>query len=266
MNKKNKTASAGNEAQTAGAQSVRRSSVIRDLPSDDRPYEKCQRYGPGVLTDRELLAVVLRSGVPGISALDMASSVLELAERTAWPGLQGLIHLSLEDLKKLDGIGTVKAIQLKCIAELSGRIARSGTREKLSFHHPGTIADYYMEQLRHEESEIMLVMMLDTRGQLLGDPRLTRGTVNMTLVSPREIFIEAVRYNAVSIVLVHNHPSGDPRPSSQDIDLTENVYHSGLLMGITLLDHVIIGDRCYYSFQEQGLMARIQTEGNPNAF
>ncbi|MBR2765251.1 MAG: DNA repair protein RadC [Blautia sp.] len=234
------------------------------LPPDDRPYEKCQKYGPAALTDRELLAVLLRSGIPGIDALDLASSLLGLAERTAWPGLQGLVHLSMEELRSLDGIGTVKAIQLKCIAELSMRIARSGSRSRLCFTMPSTIADYYMEQLRHEEQEIMLVMMLDTKGGLLGDPRLTRGTVNMTLVTPREIFIEAMRYHAVSIILVHNHPSGDPSPSHADIALTRNVCGCGQMMGISLLDHVIIGDHRYCSFKEEGLMDQIQTEGIGN--
>ena len=229
--------------------------TIRELPESSRPYEKCLQWGPSVLSDSELLAVILRSGVQGCNSLVLANQILSLTKDTSYPGLLGLLHMSIPDLMKVNGIGKVKAVQLKCIGELSKRMASAVARPRLSFNDPITIAKYYMEHLRHEEQEVLIVMLLDGRNHLLGEQTISRGTVNATLITPREIFVEALKYHAVSLILVHNHPSGDPTPSDCDREVTERVYTSGELLGIRLLDHIIIGDQKYVSFREQGILA-----------
>ena len=229
--------------------------TTRELPESSRPYEKCLKWGPSVLSDSELLAVILRSGVPGTNSLALANQILSLTKDTSYPGLLGLLHMSLPDLMKVNGIGKVKAVQLKCIGELSKRMASAAARPRLSFNDPITIAKYYMEHLRHEEQEVLIVMLLDGRNHLLGEQTISRGTVSATLITPREIFVEALKYHAVSLIMVHNHPSGDPTPSDCDREVTERVYTSGELLGIRLLDHIIIGDQKYVSFREQGILA-----------
>ena len=224
-----------------------------EMPGYQRPYEKCLREGEQSLSDRELLAVILRCGVQGSSSLALADEILNLSEHSGHSGLLGLFHISLPELMKIHGIGKVKAIQLKCIGELSKRMASAVARPRLSFNEPITIAKYYMEHLRHEEQEVLIVMLLDGRNHLLKEETISRGTVNGTLITPREIFVEAVKYRAVNLILVHNHPGGDPSPSQADLDVTKRVYQTGELMGIHLLDHIIIGDQKYISFREKGI-------------
>ena len=226
---------------------------LADLPEDTLPYEKCLMSGPAALTDRELLAVILRSGVTGRNVLEVADDVLKMAHGTSYPGLHGLIHMSVHDLMKLEGVGKVKAVQLKCIGEISRRISSASARKSLCFSQPETIADYYMERLRHEEQEHLIVMMLDSKNHLMAEPVLSKGTANGAMITPREIFLEALRFHAVNIILIHNHPSGDPSPSGCDIELTRCAAVSGKLLGIGVLDHIIIGDRRYVSFRESGI-------------
>ena len=152
------------------------------------------------------------------------------------------------------GIGQVKAVQIKCIGELSKRIASVSAKKLLDFQNPETIADYYMEQMRHEEQEIMICMMLNTKNQLLGETVISRGTVNASLVSPRDLILAAFRFRAVFIIIVHNHPSGDPKPSRDDLDITKRIQAACSLVDIPLLDHIIIGDQRYISFRQEGML------------
>ncbi len=223
--------------------------TMRSLPKEERPYEKCFEHGAESLTDAELLAVILRTGIRGESALELSRKVLSQTKEAS--GLLGIYHMSISDLTKVKGLGRVKAIQLKCIAELSRRIARATFSEGVSFHEPETVARYYMEELRHLEQEIIMIAMLNSKGRLLKDQVISKGTVRASLISPREIFIEAMRNQAVSIILVHNHPSGDPTPSKDDIILTQRVRKAGAIVGIELLDHIIIGDCQAISMREQ---------------
>ncbi len=228
-------------------------SSMKMLPSNERPYEKFLEAGPGALTDAELLAVILRSGTSGTTAVELSREVLKLCKNPK--GLAGIHHLSIQELMQLNGIGQVKAIQIKAIGELSKRLARLSTREQLTFQKPSTIADYYMEYLRHEEQEHLICMMLDTKNHLLGESELFKGTVNASLISPREVFLEAFRHHAVNIILVHNHPSGDPNPSGDDITVTRRIEHAGELLDIHLLDHIVIGNHQYVSFREQNMLS-----------
>lgn len=225
---------------------------ILGLSPQNRPYEKCLSSGPSVLSDAELLAVIIRTGTKGISSVELAEQILSLSKNQS--GLTSICHLTLQELMKIPGVGQVKAIQILCIGELSKRIATYQAKEKIAFHNPVTIADYYMEQLRHEEQEQMICMMLDTKNNLLGEELLTLGTVNASIVSSREIFLLALRYHAVHIILVHNHPSGDPTPSQADIDLTKKVKNAGELLDIHLIDHIIVGDHKYVSFKEMNML------------
>ncbi|MGI6006936.1 MAG: RadC family protein [Ruminococcus sp.] len=226
--------------------------TMKNLPVEMRPYEKFRRLGPERLSDAELLAIILRSGTKGHSSLALAEEVLTLSQ--VHYGLLGLHHLSLAQLQEIRGIGEVKAIQIKCIGELSRRIAKSSSKESLSFQDPETIAGYYMEDMRHLEQERLFCMMLDTKNHFLGDVEISKGTVNASLVSPREIFLAALSYHAVYIILVHNHPSGNPAPSSEDIRITKRIQSAGDMLGISLLDHIIVGDLTYFSLRQEGMM------------
>lgn len=227
---------------------------ILERPAADlnRPYEKCLRYGPTVLNDAELLAVVIRSGIKGKSAVELAEQIL--AKNQTEKGLLGLLHMSMADLMEIPGIGEVKAIQLKCIAELSRRISSSSAETGLDFGNPRSVAEYYMESLRHKEQEELVLVMLDTKCHRIGDAVVFTGTVNASLVSTRELFLAAIRNRAVQIILLHNHPSGDPTPSEEDIAVTRKVAEAGKLLDIHLVDHIVIGDRCYVSFRESKLL------------
>lgn len=219
------------------------------LPSD-KPYEKFDAYGPESLTDTELLAILLRSGTKGKDALFVAASVLTLCPYEE--GLSGLFHLTVPELLKVDGIGKVKAVQLKCVAELASRLLKAGSLKKETVTGPDSAAQYFMERLRHLEVECIYCVMLDTKNRITGSECVSKGTVNASLISPREVFKKALSYNAVSIVLIHNHPSGDPSPSGEDFAVTKRMVEAGSLLGIRLLDHIIIGNRTYYSFSREG--------------
>ena len=227
--------------------------IIKNLPEEQRPYEKCFKQGENTLSDSELLAVILRSGTQGLNSLELAQEILQYMETSSYTGLTGLLHISVQDLMEIHGIGQVKAVQLKCIGELSKRIARTATRPQMVMNNPSSVASYYMEELRHEEQEVVICMMSDVKGHFLGDKVLTRGTATGSLVTPREIYMEALRRHAVSLILVHNHPSGDPTPSPDDMQITARIYQAGELLGIHLLDHIIIGDQKYCSFREEGI-------------
>lgn len=219
----------------------------------NKPYEKFLIYGPEHLTESELLAIILRTGTSNTSALELAEQVLGLA-KSPREGLLGLYDLTLEELMQVRGIGEVKAVKLKCLTELSMRISRATARERMKCGDSGTVADYFMEQLRHKETECVILVSLDCKGQIIKESLLSSGSVRMSLISPREIFLEALHYKAVNIILVHNHPSGDPTPSECDVELTQSVKEMGDTLEIPLLDHIIIGDNRYTSFKESDLL------------
>ncbi len=221
------------------------SRTIKEMPFDMRPYEKCEKYGEAALSDTELLAVILRNGSKGKSSLKIASEIL-----TACPYRQGLIgiyNLSVEQLKEIDGIGTVKAMQIRCLGELSKRLASKRAFRNQKIQSPASVAEYYMEKLKCEEKEKVFCMMLDTKNALIKDVVVSVGTVNASLISVREILTKALEFHAVSIVLVHNHPSGDPTPSSEDLDVTTKLKEACELIGIRLMDHIIIGQKRFTS-------------------
>lgn len=219
----------------------------------DLPYEKFLEQGPEKLSEQELLAIILRTGTKEKSALALAGEVLELAKYPR-EGLLGLYDVTLDELMQINGIGLVKAVKLKCLTELSMRISRASAKEGLLFNSPRLVAQYFMESMRHRETECVIMVSLDGKGRMLGEKKLSDGSVRMSLISPREIFLEALRVKAVNFLLVHNHPSGDPTPSRLDREMTKHVSALGEMMDILLMDHIIIGDNRYASFRELGYL------------
>ncbi len=225
---------------------------IREIPDSERPYEKCESFGPEILSDAELLAVILRSGTRDLTSVEMAGRILSLSE--TYPGLLGLYHATMPELKGITGVGRVKAIQLMCIAELSKRMARMSRVRGRELWDANTVASYLMEEMRTLETEHMYSVMLDGASRLIKAEDVFKGTVNMSNVSPREILRLALKYDAASVIVVHNHPSGDPHPSPEDHDATRLIYNACSMVGIPLTDHIIIGDNTYVSFSEAGLI------------
>ncbi len=219
----------------------------------NRPYEKFMAYGAEHLTESELLAIILRTGTKDMDATRVAEEVLKLA-RYPREGLLGLYDVTLDELMTVKGVGEVKAVKLKCLTELSARISSSTAREGLLFHNSRTVAEYFMERMRHRSTECVLLVSLDAKGMSIRETQLSSGSVQMSLISPREIFLEALQNKAVNILLVHNHPSGDPTPSASDKELTIRVAQMGEQIGIPLLDHIVIGDNRYASFKELCLL------------
>lgn len=225
---------------------------MKSLPESERPYEKAAEYGVESLSDAELLAVILRTGTKDKSVRDLAEEILKLGNPS---GLPGLLHHSLADYQEVRGIGIVKAIQLSCIGELSKRIWKSAkVTSELICRNPAVIAEYFMEEMRHKEQEFLKMLILNTKNVLMKDIDISKGTVNASLATPREIYIEALKHRGSSVILLHNHPSGDPMPSKDDCLFTKRVAEAGKMIGISLLDHIIIGDNSYVSLKERGIL------------
>lgn len=219
----------------------------------DMPYEKFMRFGPATMSDSELLAIIIRTGTAHKSALDIAREVLALGTNTG-KGLIGLYDVSVEDLANIKGVGSVKAVKLKALAELSMRMHKECVKSGFNACAPETVAQYFMEEMRHLEYEQVILAAIDSKGCLISQKVLSVGSVNQSLLSPRTVFLESLRMKAVYIIILHNHPSGDPSPSDTDIRLTEAIAELGEKLEIKLLDHIVIGDNRYFSFREHDLL------------
>lgn len=226
--------------------------TIKGLPVSERPYEKCLERGASSLSDAELLAVILKSGTRKYNSVEVAREILKLCGDNGRIG--NLRRLTLTQLMQIDGIGQVKAIQIHCLAELCSRMSQHVHYDRALLNSPERIAAYYMEPFSQLKQEEMHLVFLDTKNRWIQEVLLTKGTVNASLVSTRELFIEALRYCAVHVVMIHNHPSGDPTPSAEDIAVTKKVKEAGELLDILLLDHIIIGDNRYYSMKAAGCL------------
>lgn len=226
---------------------------MNNQQQNEYPYERFERVGAQALTDAELIAILLRTGTVGEDALTLAHRVLNLTSGGS-TGILALNSIPLEELLKIKGIGKVKAIRLKCVAEICARMQTRTREATLSFEDPATVAGLYMERLRHLETEHVYLLLCDNKNHIIKEILLSKGTVNASVISPREIFIEALRYHAVHVLLIHNHPSGDPQPSYEDIQITRQILEASHLMQILLLDHIIIGDNTYISLKEKGYL------------
>ncbi|MFV0464897.1 MAG: RadC family protein [Lachnospiraceae bacterium] len=223
---------------------------MKDLPDTEKPYEKFLSKGAGYLSDAELLAVILRTGSHGTNSTELAQELLKLSPG----GILNISHLNYQDFLCIPGIGQVKAIQLKCLAEISKRMAMSDKKEQIALKSAESVASYYMEEMRHAKRENLMLCMFDSKCKLIRDEVISVGTMTASLVSPGEIFHSALSNRASYIILLHNHPSGDPTPSKEDQRVTVRIAECGNLLGIQLADHIIIGDHKYYSFNEKGLL------------
>lgn len=225
--------------------------TVRELPQSEQPYEKFMKYGASKLSDAELLAIIIRTGTKEEQAIDVARRVL--MQSTMYSGLKGLNYRSMSDLMNVPGIGKVKAIQILSVVELTKRMSKAIGEDTLRMNSPESVASYYMQDLRHLTIEKIILIMLDSKSRLIKDMTISSGTVNASILAPREIFVNALKYEAVNIIILHNHPSGDPTPSNDDIYSTKRIQEAGNLIGIKLMDHIIIGDNRYVSLKERGL-------------
>lgn len=221
----------------------------KELPESEQPYEKLERYGAASLSDAELLAVIIRCGTPKYRAVDLAVRILTSSQR--YPGLEFLHHCSLNELQRIEGIGRVKAIQLLCIAELSKRLSAPTYQKHPKLNSPKVIAQWYQQRLRSYSKEVILLLMLDTKGRLIAEKEISVGTVSTALLDPREVLITALSNEAVFLVVLHNHPSGDPTPSEMDKTVTKRLVKACEIVGILLRDHIILGGCSYYSMREK---------------
>ena len=226
--------------------------LLREMAVYDRPDQRCISKGANTLSDTELLASIIRGGTKDIDGMDIATQIL--TKEGEWEGVLKLSHLTLYDLKSINGIGEAKAVQLLCVVELAKRMIRAKRKEGIKLMSPYTVADYYMEDMRHLDTEQVLLVMVDSKSKILAEKVISTGTVNASIVAPREIFIHALKEGATNIILIHNHPSGDTTPSNEDIATTKRVKEAGSLIGIKLIDHIIIGDNNYVSLKEKDLL------------
>ena len=226
--------------------------MMNELPKQDRPREKFERLGAEKLTDAELLALILRTGTQDMSAVSLSELILE--QDVMGYGLEKLYHMSKKDLTSIHGVGEVKAMQILAICELSVRLSKIKAQKRMSFHSPDSIARYYMNEFQSYRQEHLKMILLDTKNHLMGERLISKGTVNASLAEPRDIFSEALRAGAISIVLIHNHPSGDATPSAADLMITQRICDAGELLGIRLIDHIIVGHGNYKSLKEEGFI------------
>ncbi len=225
--------------------------MLKDLPKEERPREKLLTRGVQALSNAELLAILLRTGTKEDSVMRVAEKLLSEYQAN---GLASIANLAPSDFSKIKGIGMVKAITVIAAMELGKRLATNPTNERYVVHSPKDVADYMMARLRYENKEFFISMLLNTKNQVLATPTISVGSLTASIVHPREIFREAIHYAAAVIILIHNHPSGDPSPSKEDLFVTEKLIKAGKLMDIAVLDHVIIGDNKYISLKENGMI------------
>jgi len=226
---------------------------IRELPEEDRPREKLLKHGADGLTNRELIAILLRTGVPGKNAVEVGGEILE-----KYKNLSGLSRISARELKNIRGVGLAKAVQLAAAFKLADRMAKEKlVRQKID--SPELVNEFFGAEMRALQKESLRVILLDTRYRLIDTQEISLGSVNESIAHPRDVFRPAVIASAYAVIVVHNHPSGDASPSQTDHSLTRRLAEAAELLQIRLLDHIIIGEPLdsrpgYFSFKEAGVL------------
>lgn len=226
--------------------------AIRELPEDERPREKLIQYGVGSLSNAELLGIIIQSGWHQVTAVELGQRILKVFDND----LSAFFAMTIEELERnedLKGIGPAKACQIKAAIEL-GRRVKSTQHIITKIASPSDIVELLSEEMSYLKQEYFKVVLMDTKNKVIKIENISIGTLNASLVHPREVFVKAVKQHASSMVLVHNHPSGDPEPSSEDKSLTKRLISAGEILGIPVLDHVIIAKEGYVSFKECGLI------------
>ena len=225
--------------------------MVRDLPPEERPREKLLSQGPRALSNAELLAILLRSGTKEKSVLRIAEEILAHIKEQ---GLSAMVHISAAELAKIDGVGQVKAATLQAAIELGRRLAVQQAAKIEVIHGPEDVAEYALPRFRFEQKEHFAVMLLNTKNHIIGMPEVSVGSLSASVVHPREVFRAAIDYAAAAMILLHNHPSGDPTPSREDIAVTDRLVKAGKVMDIPVLDHVVLGRETFTSFKDKGLI------------
>jgi len=222
--------------------------LIRELPAQERPRERLKKYGAASLSNAELLAIILRTGAASESVLNLSAKLL-----ARFGGLSGLAKAGFGELCMERGLAEAKAAQLKAALELGRRLLSTQPEERMVVRSPEDVANLLQAEMSLLEQEELRLVLLDTKNQVLAISQLYKGSVNTSLIKVSELFREAVRENCPALVVVHNHPSGDPTPSPEDIKITEQIVKAGKLLDIEVLDHLIIGHQRYVSLKERGL-------------
>jgi len=222
--------------------------LLKDLPESERPRERLQTYGPGSLSTSELLAILLRTGTRSESVINLGSRLL-----AQFGGLAGIARASFADLCDVRGLGLAKAAQIKAALELGKRLMVASPEERPQVKSPTDVANLLMMEMGFLEQEHLRVVLLDTKNRVLGMPTIYVGSLNTSVMRVGELFREAVRSNCAAVIVVHNHPSGDPTPSPEDVNITRQIVEAGKLLDVEVLDHLIIGQQRYVSLKERGL-------------
>ena len=226
---------------------------MKELPISERPYEKLEMYGANSLSNAELLAIIIKTGTKEESSVTIAQKILNLNEDRK-NNLKFLQDISINELTKIKGIGKIKAIQLKAVSELTKRMSRPITNNKIKITCPQDVANLLIDELKNEKREIVKVLILNSKNIIIKILDVSYGNSNLAIVSPKEILVEVVKTEAPKIILIHNHPSGDPTPSKADMMFTDRLIEACKLLGVELLDHIVIGHNSYESiFYRKGL-------------
>lgn len=229
---------------------INKSYTIKDLPESERPREKLSKYGVSSLSNAELIAIIIRTGYGDDTAIDLANRILSIDSS----GVKFLSYATVEELTTIRGIGNCKAAQIQASIELGKRISRYGGEDKVKIDSPLVLVNLLMEEMRYLKKEYFKIAVLDTKNQIISIENISIGNLNASIVHPREVFNVAIKKSANSIILVHNHPSGDPTPSREDINITHRLVEVGEIVGIKVLDHIIIGDNKYISFKQRNII------------
>ena len=222
--------------------------LIHDLPADERPRERLENYGAQALSNAELLAIILRVGSQGNSAISVGQQLLK-----HHAGLRGLAKATLDEMYEIKGMGPAKAVQIKAALELGRRLMVAAPDELPKINSPADAANLLMLDMGLLEQEHLWIMLLDTKHHVIGVEKLYQGSINASLIRVGELFREAIRRNCAGIIVAHNHPSGDPTPSPEDIRVTHKIADAGKILDIEVIDHLIIGHQKFVSLKERGL-------------
>lgn len=220
---------------------------IKELPESERPYEKLEMYGASKLSNSELLAIIIKCGTKEETSVSLAQKILNLKGKEKEKDLRFLQDISLEEFTQIKGIGKVKALQLIATCELAKRMSRPINSLKVVIRNTKDVADLFMDELRYEKRELVKLLILNSKNVVLKTVDIALGGGNFAALEPKIVLCEPVKMQAQKIILIHNHPSGDPTPSKGDYQITDRIYECADIMGITLLDHVIIGDNKFKS-------------------
>jgi DNA repair protein RadC len=223
--------------------------TVRDLPRQERPRERLQKFGPEALSAQELLALVIGRGIPKKSVMSIAQELL-----VRFGNVRAISHATIEELSQIKGIGLAKAAQIKACFELGKREELEPELKNFDIKDPESVVRAIRASIKDKAKEHFKLILLNPRNKIIGISTISIGTLNASLVHPREVFKDAIVHSAASVVLAHNHPSGDPDPSEDDIKITKKLVESGKILGIEVLDHIVIGKKRFKSFKEEGLI------------